>query len=167
MDTFFKLIETIPTPRDEFDVPRYNEIVKSFEVYQYDDFICHFAFFLYEFPLKETHQKIFNEKELGGKFGIAVRHLIKTAKRLGVDQNLIDYYFDLKDRKGLYKRCLQYSKEDIAKIKDEYTDEDEFELHKYYRTLIRFERNEIGERIYGHEFNRVTFKIIKSVLESK
>lgn len=140
MNTFFNLIDTIPTPKEEFDVQRYNKIASSFGVGQYDDFIAHFAFFLYEFPLPKKLQSIFNEKDLDGKVGITSRHLIKTAKRLNVDQEFIDHYFHLKNNKNLYLGFFEYSGND---------------------------RNEEGYQIYSREFNRVTFKLIKSVLGSK
>jgi len=148
---YLKLITILLDNNDKFDVHKLDQSITDLGIKSnLDSFLIHWVFLNYKYPITESEKfsSVFSKQDdLSSKIGVLSRHLIKTAKDVGVDQYLIDHYCKCKKEFKFYDRWYEEFDDSID------------ELNK---SKIRIKSK---REVWNHQFNSVTFKLITETLK--
>ena len=163
---FFKLITLLQDNDHEFDVRQYERSISDLGVEsKLDIFLVHWVFFNYKYPITESDRfsSVFSKQnDLSSKLGVLSRHLIKTAKDVGVDQYLIDHYCKCKKESSFYS---EYNKDFDKRIYEEDLFGEDVPIDEFIWAIERRAKIKGVNNVWKHQFNSVTFKLIKETLK--
>lgn len=137
-----------------------SKVIKGFKVHKIDDFLGYWVILLVKHPLPENLQRVFDkQKDVSAQVGICSRHLIKTAKKQGIDQYRIDQYVEQKNNyKYLFDINIRLIKRCSERIKEDPT------ISNLHSTSLRVGKLESEIHTNKYLLHKYTFDLIESVL---
>ena len=165
---FIDFISIVQNDLDDFDSERYIELCESLKSNaKLDDFLMYWSFFLYRNPLSSNPklEKVFNkQKTLSSKIGILSRHLIKVAKKKGVDQFLIDEYCNYKKKVRWWEKYYGDFKKRKPSDAKQYIKDGEINVKEFADFVERNTYISTRKKLNSDKFNILTFKLIRETL---